>query len=90
VGNPNYFDSPYGYRNKGLYAIPEEVANGTNNIGLSTKYKGVLLNQNPQFDPNLPKYSINIPSSVYLSETGKQATTVHASQTDILYRIFII
>ena len=33
-------------------------------------YKGVLLDQNPNFLPNLPNYSIKIPSSINLPQNG--------------------
>ncbi len=60
---PDYYQSPIGYKNLGLNAIYENVNNGG--------YNPIFLNQNPQFDPNLPTYSISIPSSIYLTQTGK-------------------
>lgn len=60
--NQAYYQAPYGYRNLGLDAIPEEVMNGV--------YGGIFLNQgSPNWAP--PYYSISIPSSIYLPQTGK-------------------
>jgi len=58
---PAYFEAPYGYRNLGNSAIFEEVDNGTNNIGINSIYKGVFLDQNPNFLPNIPNYFVSVP-----------------------------
>lgn len=61
---------PYGMRNQGMNAPFKKVASPFN-PSLGSQYKGVLLNQNPTFDPSIPYYSIEIPSSIYLPQTGK-------------------
>ena len=60
---PAYYQSPIGYKNLGLNAVYENVDNGG--------YSPILLNQNPNFLPNIPNYSISIPSSIHLTQTGK-------------------
>ncbi len=60
---PAYYQSPIGYKNLGLNAVYENVDNGG--------YSPIFLNQNPNFLPNIPNYSISIPSSIHLTQTGK-------------------
>jgi len=58
---PDYNESPYGTRNRGDSAIFNSVNYLSNNIGTTTLYKGVFLNQ--RYDvPNPIYYSVNAPS----------------------------
>jgi hypothetical protein len=51
----NYYDPPYGYRNRGFdQAIDTLVGYSQNNLGINTNFKGVFLNQGyPRWDPPL-------------------------------------
>ena len=57
----DYADPNYGnnFRNRGTSAPFKPVASGANNLGTGTNYKGVFLNQNPTFDPQLPIYAVS-------------------------------
>jgi hypothetical protein len=66
-----------------------------NNLGASTNYKGVILNQNPQFNPLVPTYSVKAQSpsdytSTFLgwSVTNGQADfqNANAQSTDVVFR----
>lgn len=52
-------ESPYGWRNRGDAAVFNQVSNSASNLGTSTDYKGVFLNQefDPQ-NPSLPHYRV--------------------------------
>lgn len=65
----DYDEQPFGIRNQGLGAIPQPLVNDENNLGISTNHQGVLLNQDPVQSPAY--YSIDIPSSIYLTQTGQ-------------------
>jgi len=56
----NFFHFPYGYRNKGatLHYKGEVYQIQPN---LSNKYKGVFLNENPQYETDLPSYWVKAP-----------------------------
>lgn len=57
-----YYESPFGYRNLGMSeALFEEVENGTYNIGINSKYKGVFLDQGYN-DPAKPYYKVKAPA----------------------------
>jgi hypothetical protein len=65
----DYHDLPYGMRNRGMNA-PFKKLPSPFNPSLGSQYKGVLLGQGlPNWAP--PYYAINIPSSIYLPQTGK-------------------
>jgi tetratricopeptide (TPR) repeat protein len=49
--------------NRGMSAPFNSITSATNNLGTSTDYKGVFLNQNTTFDPLLPIYSVSAPST---------------------------
>jgi hypothetical protein len=60
--DPWYDDTTdaYGTRNRGLTAVFNSVASGTNNLGTSTAYKGVFLNQRIQ---DSAYYSVSAPKT---------------------------
>ncbi len=66
----DFDEGAYGMRNQGMNAPYKEVPSPFD-PSLGSQYKGVFLNQNPQFDQSKPYYSVSIPSSIYLSQTGK-------------------
>jgi hypothetical protein len=78
----DYDEQPFGIRNQGLLALPQPLDNIDNNLAISTNHQGVLLNQNPTFDPSIPYYSIEIPSSIYLPQTG-QAHNLYLQSWDL-------
>jgi hypothetical protein len=61
--DPWYDDTTdaYGTRNRGLTAVFNSVASGTNNLGTSTAYKGVFLNQS--ISSSSPYYSVSAPKT---------------------------
>lgn len=66
----DFNESPFGIRNQGLSAPLKSLANIDNNLAISSEHQGVLLNQDYNI-PGQPYYSISIPSSIYLPQTGK-------------------
>ncbi len=65
----DYDAQPFGIRNQGLGAVPQPLVNDENNLCINTNHQGVLLNQ--EIAQNKPYYSIKIPSSIYLPQTGQ-------------------
>ncbi|PJA98238.1 MAG: hypothetical protein CO128_08360, partial [Ignavibacteriales bacterium CG_4_9_14_3_um_filter_30_11] len=78
----DYADPGYGnnLRNRGMSApfktmsspfIPDYTTSFSGDV-----YKGVFLNQNPNFLPNLPNYSVSVqsPQTIYLSADNKDHT----------------
>ncbi len=63
------FSDLLGPKNVGISALPKLLASGNNNLGINTNHQGVLLNQ--PIVSGQPYYSISIPSSIYLPQTGK-------------------
>ncbi|GAB6282234.1 MAG: hypothetical protein STSR0008_09780 [Ignavibacterium sp.] len=63
----------YGQLNRGTKAIWYNNLNTPVTLDTASLYKGVFLNQNLTFDPNLPNYSIkaNSVQDIYLSQTGR-------------------
>ncbi len=66
----DFNENPFGIRNRGLAAPLKSLANVDNNLAISSEHQGVLLNQDYNV-PGQPYYSINIPSSIYLPQSGK-------------------
>jgi len=57
-------DPTYGLRNEGMSgATPHSVPISANNLGISTSYKGVFVNQNQTFSPFQPIYSVAAPAT---------------------------
>ena len=67
--DPDYYISPYGYRNLGKFAKFNDVWNASNNIGINSQFEGVFLNQ--QIVSGRSYYSVQAPVSVYLTQTGE-------------------
>jgi len=65
----DYNESPFGIRNRGLAAPLKSLANIDNNLSITSEHQGVLLNQ--EISSNKPYYTISIPSSIYLPQSGK-------------------
>ena len=58
----NYNDPKYGMRNLGMTgAAPQSVPINSYNLGTTTSYKGVFVNQNQTFSPFQPYYSVSAP-----------------------------
>jgi|GEM_PF-4589836 len=60
TANPEYYQSPYGYRNLGMSA-PFDSVDSPLNLTFQSNHQGVFLNQNPNFLPDLPIYSVQAP-----------------------------
>lgn len=72
--DPNRGNSPI---NQGFSAQFKTVEYGLNNVGISSIYAGVFLNQNVQFNPSLPIYSVQADASISIgSFTGYFQTWV--------------
>jgi Subtilase family/Secretion system C-terminal sorting domain len=91
--DPNYGTS----RNQGMSAPFKTVNYATNNLGTGTSYKGVFLNENPNFLPDRPIYSVRAPQTVdfggaigtrnvYLVNwTGASFQYPNASETPVVF-----
>ncbi|MGB2868063.1 MAG: M43 family zinc metalloprotease, partial [Bacteroidota bacterium] len=83
----DYPDATYGnsLRNQGMSAPFKSVASATNNLGTGTSYKGVFLNQNSSFDPNLPIYWVRAPlaQSISGSTAFFQGWSYHADSATL-------
>jgi len=77
VGDPDYNDPPYGYRNLGLSAVFETneapFNPNTNPSGTGSEYKGVFLSQgSPNWQP--PFYSVRAIDNQQVTVNGKSIT----------------
>jgi len=59
----DYYESPYGYRNRGLSA-PLKSYTSPYSVSTGSGHQGVFLNQDPSFDPLLPNYSVGVPETM--------------------------
>jgi hypothetical protein len=83
----------YGSRNQGMSAPFKSLASGTNNIGTSTNYNGVFLNQS--FGGSAPYYSVSVPQTqsigsytgLFQNWSGTNATFQNATalQTGVVF-----
>ncbi len=69
----DYNEYPYGMRNQGMSAPFKKVPSPFYPT-LTSNYKGVFLNQNPNFLPNLPNYSVRAPLSQDINLGGSIGT----------------
>lgn len=96
----DYLDPTYGMsRNQGMSAPFKTVNYTLNNLGTGTVYKGVFLNENPNFLPDRPVYFVRAPQTVdfggavgtrniYLvnwSGTGASFQYPNASETAVVF-----
>jgi len=67
--DPNYGNN---LRNQGMTAPFKSVTSSANNLGIYSSYKGIFLNQNPNYLSNIPGYSVSSePRDIFLNQTQK-------------------
>ena len=68
-----FYTYPYGYHNLGsdTFFIKEKTPI---TFSFTSKFKGVFLNQNETFNPNIPVYSVRAPMEQQLTVNGKNIT----------------
>jgi hypothetical protein len=68
------YDPQYNHwRNQGINA-PARPYQSPLNLTLASGFKGVLQDQNPEFDPDKPIYSVDLPQQLFLTFHGRQLT----------------
>ncbi len=66
----------YGRRNQGMSDWARPVNYSSNNVGLSSPDSGAFLNQNPNFLPGVPTYSVSAPATQSITANGKAYTGI--------------
>jgi len=79
--DPNYGNN---LRNQGMSAPFKSVPYAQNNIGINTAYKGVFLNENPNFLPDRPNYSVGAPSPQVIG--GYESYFSHWSGSNVTFQ----